>query len=99
MDDSDNTLTDNRPRGGLASPGGNRASPLWQPPTSEGLQGPIAPHKIVGMVGRGGMAAVYKGWQVSLERYVAIKILPPNRDNDEAQFAERFKREAKTMAK
>ena len=45
------------------------------------------------------MGAVYKGWQVSLERYVAIKILPPDIDDGDANFAARFKQEAKTMAK
>ena len=42
------------------------------------------------------MGAVYKGFQTSLERYVAIKILPPSFDEDQ-QYAQRFKQEAKTM--
>ena len=46
----------------------------------------------------GGMGAVYKGRQVSLDRPVAIKILPPEFGQQE-DFAERFKSEARAMAK
>jgi serine/threonine protein kinase len=46
------------------------------------------------------MGAVYKAMQVSLDRAVAIKVLPGDLVMDEdSQFAERFKNEARTMAK
>ena len=45
------------------------------------------------------MGAVYKGWQKSLDRFVAIKILPPQLEDGEGNFAERFQREAKAMAR
>jgi len=51
------------------------------------------------LLGRGGMGAVYKGRQKSLDRDVAIKILPPEAAEDDMQFVERFKNEARTMAK
>src|SRR5437763_1095588 len=71
----------------------------WQPPTADELQKQISQYRILELLGRGGMGAVYKGWQISLERYVAIKILPPDVDDGDAHFADRFKREAKTMAR
>ncbi len=46
----------------------------------------------------GGMGAVYRGRQVSLDRPVAIKILPPEFGMQE-DFADRFKSEARAMAK
>ncbi len=49
----------------------------WQPPTPEELQARLPQYEIKELLGHGGMGAVYKGWQRSLDRFVAIKILPP----------------------
>jgi len=51
------------------------------------------------VLGLGGMGAVYKARQTSLDRMVAIKVLPPEAADDETEFIERFKNEARTMAK
>ncbi len=51
------------------------------------------------LLGRGGMGAVYRGVQTNLDRPVAIKILPPGVEREDPTFAERFKSEAKLMAK
>ena len=57
----------------------------------------IGNYKIIHELGQGGMATVYLGVQVSLERKVAIKELMPSLVNDE-EMVERFKREARSAA-
>ena len=54
--------------------------------------------EVQSFIGRGGMGAVYKVRQNSLDRFVALKILPPA-IGGEPTFAERFTREAKALAK
>jgi len=44
------------------------------------------------------MASVFKAYEASLDRYVALKVLPPEFLHDPT-FAERFRREAQTIAK
>ncbi len=54
--------------------------------------------EILGLIGRGGMGAVYEARQTSLDRVVALKLLPPGISRDPA-FAERFAQEARALAK
>jgi tRNA A-37 threonylcarbamoyl transferase component Bud32 len=54
--------------------------------------------EIMGLLGQGGMGAVYKARQVKLDRLVALKILPPLAGQDPA-FTERFMREARALAR
>jgi serine/threonine protein kinase len=71
----------------------------WQPPTPEDLQARLGGSYLVqAFLARGGMGAVYRGIQASLERPVAIKILPPQLRDADPSFAQRFKQEAKAMA-
>jgi hypothetical protein len=50
------------------------------------------------LIGQGGMGAVYRARQTRLDRLVAVKIIRPETTADPA-FAERFMREARTMAR
>lgn len=71
----------------------------WQFPSSEDLQRSLPQFEIIALLGRGGMGAVYKGLQRSLDRFVAIKILPSAVESSDLDFATRFEREAKSMAR
>ncbi len=71
--------------------------PGWQPPEPEALARLLPQYRIESLIGCGGMAAVYRGTQVSLDRPIAIKLLPSEVAAD-AQFVERFRREACILA-
>ena len=58
----------------------------------------FGPYRIVGALGEGGMAAVYKAYQPSMDRHVALKVLPRHFASD-SEFVARFQREAKILAK
>lgn len=55
----------------------------------------LGQYHLIEAIGHGGMATVYKAYQESLDRNVAVKVLLSNRD---PQFAVRFKREARAIA-
>jgi serine/threonine protein kinase/formylglycine-generating enzyme required for sulfatase activity len=79
---------------------GSQPSAAWVPPTVEELQKLLPQYQILQMLGRGGMGAVYKALQTSLDRLVAIKILSGSlQEKEESGFTLRFKNEARAMAK
>jgi len=64
----------------------------------EGSVKEIAGFELIAKIGQGGMGTVFKARQISLDRIVALKILPPSIAKD-AKFIERFQREARATAK
>ena len=58
----------------------------------------LGPYRIIGRIGRGGMATVYKAHHPALDRDVAIKVLPDFFAEDEA-YRERFQQEARSVAR
>ena len=54
--------------------------------------------QLLGKIGRGAMATVYKARQLSLDRIVAIKVLP-RRYSEDPEFVVRFYREGQTAAR
>ncbi len=68
-------------------------------PVRDALAKALGTHyRIVRLLGRGGMGAVYLAHEDGLDRDVAIKALPPERAGS-AEIRERFRREARTAAR
>ena len=57
----------------------------------------IPGYKVLGKLGAGAMAIVYKGRQLSLNRIVAIKVLP-KRFSENSEYVERFYKEGRAAA-
>jgi predicted Ser/Thr protein kinase len=72
-----------------------------QPPSAgewENLAERFPQLELLELLGRGGMGAVYKARQKHLDRFVALKVIPPEAAKDPA-FVERFNREARALAR
>ena len=66
--------------------------------TSTRPLGTLGDYTLRRQIGRGGMGVVYEAWQGSMDRVVALKVLPPGVAADDKAF-QRFMREAKTAGK
>ena len=86
-------IFDSRSNAATVAPTGHYAIP-----SADSLVGRFPNLEIEYLIGQGGMGAVYKARQTNLDRTVALKILSPQLGNDPT-FAERFTREARTLAK
>src|SRR5215813_11106638 len=57
----------------------------------------LGQYTIKELLGEGGMASVYRAWQESMQRDVAIKVIQPRLAQMD-EFTRRFEREARTVA-
>ena len=58
----------------------------------------IPGYQLIGKLGKGAMATVYKARQISLDRIVAVKVLPKKMSENQ-EFVERFYKEGKAAAR
>jgi serine/threonine-protein kinase len=58
----------------------------------------IPGYQLISKLGKGAMATVYKARQVSLDRIVAVKVLP-KRSSSDPEFVDRFYKEGKAAAR
>jgi TM2 domain-containing membrane protein YozV len=77
---------------------GEAAGARFVPPSVGEIARLFPQLEILRLIGQGGMGAVYKARQPSLDRFVALKVLPPAVASDPG-FAERFNREARALAR
>ena len=77
---------------------GEAAGARFVPPPVEEIAQLFPQLEILSLIGKGGMGAVYKARQPMLDRFIALKVLPPAVAGDPG-FAERFNREARALAR
>ncbi len=58
----------------------------------------LGSYRLIGQIGQGGMATVYKAYHAATDRYVAIKVLP-RQLAENPEFTGRFQQEARTIAR
>src|SRR5579859_3346250 len=58
----------------------------------------LGQYELGDLLGRGGMAAVYRAYQPSIDRYVAVKVITAHLAGNE-QFITRFEREIRIITR
>ncbi|UCC71425.1 MAG: protein kinase [Gemmatimonadota bacterium] len=82
---------------GVAVPEGEKAGSLWDPVLVKLRAATAGKYEIGRVLGAGGMAAVYLGREIRLDRTVAIKVMSPGLMLQSGMI-ERFRQEAVTVA-
>ncbi len=63
------------------------------------MPGRLGQYKLTRLIGRGGMGAVYEGYDEGLDRKVAVKVILKSKADEDPAFIESFRKEAKAAAK
>jgi serine/threonine protein kinase len=79
-------------------PGEPTSQPPFTPPPLAEMVKLFPQLEVVELLGQGGMGAVYKARQPAIDRWVALKVLPPQ-STARPGFSERFNREARALAR
>ena len=90
-----------RPAPAVAPPPAPQSSKIPAAPSappSPLIGSTVSHYRILERLGGGGMGVVYKGWDVRLERFAAVKFLSPHRSSSD-DFKRRFAREARTASR
>lgn len=69
------------------------------PPSLADLDAVLSAYEFIEILGQGGMGAVYRVRQHSLNRMAAIKVMPQFEEEEGERFGERFQREAQAMGR
>ena len=85
-------------QGAETEPGVTQGAGLFEPPSLNAVAALFPQLEILGLLGAGGMGAVYQARQPALDRWVALKVLPAGGGGGPA-FEERFNREARALAR
>src|SRR5437016_14003534 len=59
----------------------------------------LGDYVIQSLLGRGGMARVYRGFDDRLQRYAAVKVINNFTAADQVEYTDRFRREARAIAR